>query len=229
MSNPVPPPDARRPLKTRSAVWARRLAASLARRRIAPNAISLLSVVFALVGAAALVALASSEPWWLRVLLAVAAATAVQLRLLCNLLDGMVAVEGGLASPVGELYNEVPDRIADVLLLLALGVAATPSALPYGLALGVLAALLALLAAYVRALGVAVGAPQCFHGPMAKPQRMFALTLACLVAAALAGTAHWALAPWIALALIDLGAAVTVVRRLKRIAAHLRTHAENQA
>ena len=47
----------------------------------------------------------------------------VQLRLLCNLLDGMVAVEGGRSSPVGALYNEVPDRVADSLLLVALGYA----------------------------------------------------------------------------------------------------------
>ena len=29
-------------------------------------------------------------------------------RLLCNLLDGMVAVEGGKRSKSGELYNDVP-------------------------------------------------------------------------------------------------------------------------
>ena len=34
----------------------------------------------------------------------------VQCRLLCNLFDGMVAVEGGKRSPNGDLYNDMPDR-----------------------------------------------------------------------------------------------------------------------
>lgn len=33
-------------------------------------------------------------------------------RLLCNLLDGMVAVEGGKRSKSGELYNDVPGLIS---------------------------------------------------------------------------------------------------------------------
>ena len=41
----------------------------------------------------------------------------VQLRLLCNLLDGMVAVEQGKQTPFGVLYNEMPDRVSDSALL----------------------------------------------------------------------------------------------------------------
>jgi hypothetical protein len=48
-------------------------------------------------------------------------ALAVQARLVCNLLDGMVAIEGGKKSAVGSLYSEFPDRIADSLLIVALG------------------------------------------------------------------------------------------------------------
>ena len=49
------------------------------------------------------------QPWlaWL------CGAVLVQLRLLANVLDGMVAVGRGVASPVGELYNEIPDRVSD--------------------------------------------------------------------------------------------------------------------
>ncbi len=54
-------------------------------------------------------------------LLWLGAALGIQLRLVCNLIDGMVAIEGGMKSPVGGLYNEVPDRIADPLLLIAAG------------------------------------------------------------------------------------------------------------
>ena len=33
---------------------------------------------------------------------------------LANMLDGLLAVEGGQQTKTGELYNEIPDRIADV-------------------------------------------------------------------------------------------------------------------
>jgi phosphatidylglycerophosphate synthase len=49
------------------------------------------------------------------------AAACIQFRLLCNLLDGMVAVEGGKGSVTGPIYNEAPDRIADVLILIGAG------------------------------------------------------------------------------------------------------------
>ena len=41
-----------------------------------------------------------------------------------NMMDGLVAVEGQRGSPTGALYNELPDRIQDALLLVAAGYAA---------------------------------------------------------------------------------------------------------
>lgn len=79
----------------------------------------------------------------------------------------MVAVEGGKGTPTGVPYDELPDRVADSLFLVALGYAA---ALPW---LGWLGALLAALTACIRALGGALGQPQDFRGPMAKPHRMW--------------------------------------------------------
>jgi phosphatidylglycerophosphate synthase len=109
------PPQGRRPLKTRSTPWAQWLARWLAARRVSPNAISLASLVFAALGALAMLAapLATAGE---RSALLVLAAVCIQLRLLCNLLDGMVAGEGGLGSKSGDLFNELPDRIADPLL-----------------------------------------------------------------------------------------------------------------
>ena len=43
-------------------------------------------------------------------MLLVVAAGMIQLRLVCNLLDGMVAVEGGMKTKSGELYNDVFGR-----------------------------------------------------------------------------------------------------------------------
>jgi phosphatidylglycerophosphate synthase len=196
----------RRPLKSRSTGWARSLAAALARTAVTPNQISVASVVFAAAGAAALLA-PGAAPWALLV-----CAACVQLRLLCNLLDGMVAVEGGKGSAVGGLYNEIPDRLADALLLVAAGYAA-------GVAwLGWCCALLAVTTAYLRALGGALGLPQDFRGPMAKQQRMAVLTVACVLGAAeaLLWHSHYALSA--ALWVIAVGALITCVARTRALA-----------
>src|SRR5439155_22139852 len=94
----------------------------LAKVRAQPNTISLLSVVFAGLAGGCLELTCVSATLW-KIILFVAAAACIQLRLLCNLLDGMVAVEGGLKSESGEIYNELPDRIADTLVLVGAGYA----------------------------------------------------------------------------------------------------------
>lgn len=155
----------RRPINVRGSGWAQELARSLAGMGITPNQISVLSIVFAALGAGALVI----GGWYL-----IAAALCIQGRLLCNLFDGMVAVEHDKATALGPVYNEFPDRIADSLLLVAAGYAA---AMPE---LGWLAALAAALTAYVRVYGAACGLGHDFRGPMAKQHRMAVLTVACL-------------------------------------------------
>jgi CDP-diacylglycerol--glycerol-3-phosphate 3-phosphatidyltransferase len=198
----------RRPIASRSAGWAVALSARLARSNVTPNQISVLSVVFAALGAGLLL--------WPHPIGWIAAALCVQLRLVCNLLDGMVAIEGGKKSPVGALYNEFPDRIADSLLLVAAGYAAgLPSA-------GWAAALLAALTAYVRVFGGSLGLPQDFSGIMAKQRRMALLT-----SALVAQSVEWAFSPTryslaAAILLIAVGSAVTCVTRTAAIARELR-------
>lgn len=200
----------RRPLKSRGTGWARALATALARSPVTPDQISAASVLFAAAGAALLL-------YWPTPAGLVLVAVCVQLRLLCNLLDGMVAVEGGKGSATGALWNELPDRLADSLFLVPLGYAAgTPW-------LGWLAALLAMATAYVRVTGGALGLAQDFRGPQAKPHRMAVMTLGSLAAAAelaLAGTVH---ALVVALAIIAAGSALTCLARTAAIARQLRT------
>lgn len=205
-------PVNRRELKTRSRAWPRALARGLARAGATPNAVSIASIIVAAGAAASFcVSNGSVRSWrWL-----IAAAAGIQLRLLCNLLDGLLAIEGGLKSRTGDLYNEVPDRIADVLILLSAGVAV--EFYPFGIWLGVGATIAALLTAYVRLLGGSLGFAQDFRGPMAKQHRMFTLTLGALGAAveqAMRGTVY---ALWAALIVITLGATLTFVLRLVRI------------
>src|SRR5438309_3229634 len=172
----VPAASARRPLKTRQRRWAGRIAGWLKRRGVPPNVISVASVVAAAAAAAALLLLPGEAERGQAILL-VFAGVFIQLRLLANMLDGLVAIEGGLHSSSGDLFNEVPDRVDDVVILAAAGYAIP--ALAWAPALGWLAAVLALLTAYIRVLGGSLGAPQTFAGPMAKPHRMFILTVAC--------------------------------------------------
>jgi phosphatidylglycerophosphate synthase len=209
---------ARRPLKTRERRWPRVSARWLAARGIRPNWISAASVLFAAL-AGVLLALSLEGNGGTRIPFLLGAAACVQLRLLCNLIDGLLAVEGGLAGPAGEIWNDLPDRIADPLILVGAGLAAR--ALPWGLTLGWLAALLSLLTAYVRVLGGSVGLAQSFEGPMAKPHRMFVVTVGCLAAAvegALGGL-PWALL--VGLAIIIAGSALTAARRTARIVREL--------
>jgi phosphatidylglycerophosphate synthase len=141
------------------------VAKSLAGVGVTPNQISIVSVVFAAAGAAGLLA----GGWFLLL-----AAACIQGRLLCNLFDGMVAVEHDKATPLGVVYNEFPDRIADSLLLIAAGYAA---GMPV---FGWLSALAAALTAYVRVFGASCGLGHDFRGPMAKQHRMAVLTITCI-------------------------------------------------
>ena len=157
----------------------------------------------------------------------VVAILGIQGRLICNLLDGMVAVEGGKGGPLGGIYNDLPDRLADPLLLAAAGYTAWP--LPFAVELGWLAAVGSLLTAYVRVLGKSLGASTSFAGPMAKQHRMALLTAGCAVAAGLGfvGLARWPL--YVVLTIIVVGCVVTCCRRLSFIAADLRANAAAKA
>jgi phosphatidylglycerophosphate synthase len=210
--------SARRPLKTRERRWPRSLARRLAAAGVRPNAVSAASVVFA-AAAGALLAFSLERGASVRALLYLAAAACVQLRLLCNLLDGLLAVEGGLGSPSGDVWNDLPDRIADPLILVGAGLAVR--GLPGGLVLGWVAALLALLTAYVRVLGGSVGLPQSFAGPMAKQHRMLAITVGCVASAVESVLGRPPRILFLALVVIVVGSAATVVRRTTQIVRQL--------
>lgn len=204
----------RRPLKSRATGWAGSLSRILVSSGVSANMISVFSVVFALGACVLLVGV--GEGWW-QPLWLLAAAGCVQLRLVCNLMDGMVAIEGGKKSATGDLFNEVPDRIADVLILAGAGFCAF--AQPWGIHLGWLAAALAVMAACIRMQGAALTGKHDFRGPMAKPHRMALITVVCVIGALLPEVTDWFL--W-ALALLVAGETVTLARRLTGIAAILK-------
>lgn len=208
----------RRPIKARGTRWAAHVSSWLARHGVRPNAISIASAFFA-GGAGLCLALTGDAVGSMGGWLFLMAAVLIQMRLLCNLFDGMVAVEGGYRTKSGEIYNELPDRFADIFILVGAGYAWVR--VDWGPLAGSLCAALAVLTAYVRALGVSAGASQHFCGPMAKQHRMAVMTLACGVSALLS----WCEAPWpvvaAGLVLVAVGSVITVFRRVVRIVREL--------
>jgi phosphatidylglycerophosphate synthase len=91
-------------------------------------------------------------------------------RLWLNMLDGMVALAAGKASRRGEIVNDLPDRVSDVLIFA--GVA--HSGLAHA-ALAYWAAILAIMTAYAGLFGQAVAGRREFGGVMSKPWRMVVL------------------------------------------------------
>jgi phosphatidylglycerophosphate synthase len=148
-------------------------------------------------------------------------------RLWLNMLDGMVALASGKASRTGEIANELPDRVSDVLIFV--GAAHSGLCHPLG---GYWVAIFALLVAYVGTLGQAVGARREFGGVMSKPWRMVALHLGAWTTL---GLLWWAegeiryggltVLDWTYL-LIIAGCVQTIGVRLTRIVRTLRAKAE---
>jgi phosphatidylglycerophosphate synthase len=181
--------------------------------------ISVFSVVAAVTAAVCLIAV-HAEPAPVQVILLLVAAGLIGLRLLANVVDGLVAVEGGLKSATGDLFNEVPDRVSDVVIIAGAGYAIP--GLAWAVSLGWLAAVLALSTAYVRMLGGALGLAQDFSGPMAKAHRMAALSVGIVASIAevfFGGYRGWTLAG--ALVVIAVGSFITLVRRLSTISHQL--------
>jgi phosphatidylglycerophosphate synthase len=206
----------RRPLASRNLRVFQATARALARAGVSANAISVAGMLFGAAAGAALILTQIDVPrrrvYW------VSAAALIQLRLLCNMLDGMVAMERGTSSAVGELYNEIPDRISDSAVLIGLGYAEGGHVV-----WGYAAALAAMFTAYVRAMGKCAGAPQDFRGPMAKPHRMFLVTVAALFLGLSPESirTRYPVAAYL-LMLITAGSVLTALRRLVRIAGNLR-------
>lgn len=208
----------RRPLASRKTHLANLAAGFLAKNKISPNHISLLSVVFSLL---ALIFYTKSNDKSFYLFLA---ALCIQLRLICNLLDGMVAIEYNKKSIYGNLFNDIPDRFADVFIILGAGFYSyhNENTTSFGFHLAWVNAILAVITAYIRVLGVSLGTPMFFSGIMAKPQRMAIITISSLLAL----IPHLTI-PFISIALVIMfiGQCLTITKRIKLIAMDLQQKA----
>lgn len=198
------------------------LAAWLRARGATPNGLSLFAVgLSALAGAGFFFALRDPPHYGAGLLLL--AALCLGGRIVCNRLDGVLARRGGMAGKAGEVYSDAPDRLADALVFLGAGYGLTPW-LPWASDLGWAVSLLAVGTAYVRVLGLACGLREHGEGPMPRRTRMIAMTLAALLAAAGLALGYTAAVAWLllaALAVVALGAALTIGLRLRAIVREL--------
>jgi len=178
---------------------------------IHPDAISYLSIFAAAI--AAICFWKSGDARWLLIV----APLFCILRLWLNMLDGMVAVAANKASWRGEILNDLPDRVSDVVIFV--GVAHSGLMNPLT---GYWAAILAALTAYVGLFGQALGGQREFGGIMSKPWRMVALSIG--------AWATFAIGPILIrrFSILDLtclviiaGCVQTIVVRLKRITSAL--------
>ena len=181
------------------------------RHRIHPDAISYLSIVAA-AGAAICFWKSGDAP-----LLLIIAPAFCYLRLWLNMLDGMVAIASGKASPRGELLNDLPDRVADILIFT--GVAHSGWMNPI---FGYWAAIFAIMTAYVGIFGQAIGGQREFGGWMSKPWRMVVLNIGAWMTFAIlwkAGSARFGgltVLDWTCIAVIA-GCVQTITVRLRKI------------
>lgn len=87
-------------------------------------------------------------------------------RMALNAIDGMMAREGGLESPLGVFLNELGDVVSDLALFFAFCATGSIRLEPL-----TIFALLAVLSEMAGVVAVQVGAPRSYEGPMGKSDR----------------------------------------------------------
>jgi phosphatidylglycerophosphate synthase len=210
----------RRPVASRQSGFFQKLAKRLVSVGLRPNQVSVASAVFAICAGLSIFAASRATSPATAMLCLILGLVGIQLRLICNLIDGLMAIEGGLKTPTGEIFNDYPDRISDIAILVGAGYAAA-TVYPWAVDLGWIAATAAVMTAYTRVLGASMKSPHFFAGPMAKQHRMFVMNLALIGSIVEYWMRQWGLALVIALALIAIGSVATCVRRLGLIARSL--------
>ena len=209
-------PTSRRPIAEAFRKTANSAVRVCVRCRVHPDAISYLSIVAAACAAACFWQ-AQNHSWLLLI-----GPAFCYLRLWFNMLDGMVALASGKASWRGEILNDLPDRVSDVLIFA--GVAHSGLCAMAG---GYWAAMLALLTAYVGMFGQAVGVQREFSGLMSKPWRMVTLHVGAWTAWAMrwsdgaSGCCGLTVLDWTCVVMIA-GCVQTIAARLARISRALR-------
>ena len=135
------------------------------------------------------------------------------LRMALNAIDGMLAREHHMQSPLGGILNELSDVVADAALYL-------PFALVPGISpvLVVAVVLIAILTEMAGVVAVQIGASRRYDGPMGKSDRAFVFGLLALLLGIGLDMHWWADAGLVVVAILS---AMTVVNRSSKALAEL--------
>lgn len=190
----------------------RPLVLRLARSGVTPNQVTVAALVLSLAHGAFLLQsnVGATALWLLPVVLL--------LRMGLNAIDGMLAREHDMKTPVGAVLNELGDVVSDAALYLPF------TAVP-GLhaPAAVLFVLVAALSEMTGVVGVQIGASRRYDGPMGKSDR--ALAMSCLAVAVALGapSALTSVALWV---FVGLGV-LTTGRRASRALQEVRSCPSN--
>ena len=189
-------------LKPRFQALLRPATRRLAAAGVSANQVTLAAVVLSLLAGGAI----ALWPEQRLVLLAVPAV--LLLRMALNAVDGMLAREHDMKSPLGAVLNELGDVVSDTTLYLPL--ALVPGCRPV---IVVAIVVIAIMAEMTGVVAVQIGASRRYDGPIGKSDRAFAFGALCLLLGCGVPAGWWL---DVVLGAIALLGAVTIVNRARR-------------
>ena len=134
----------------------------LVKRRFTPNVITLLALIGS-ISVGAVIWLTRGQTGWLLIL-----PVWLFLRMAFNAIDGMMARQYNMGTPLGCVLNELGDVLSDLAIYLPLGFVA-----PESFTMVILFAMGAVLTEFCGVLGYALAVKRHFEGPMGKSDRAF--------------------------------------------------------
>jgi len=185
----------------------RPLCNALAKAGITANQVTVAAMMLSLVVGMLLVHLRHVQ--WILFLVPVA----LFVRMALNAIDGMLAREHDMQSPLGGILNELGDVISDAVLYSPFAVFAGVS--PHAVGTVVL---LAVLSEMTGVVAVQIGASRRYDGPMGKSDRAFVFGLLAVILGFGVDPGWWVNA---ALALVAVLIGLTIINRARRALAEL--------
>lgn len=129
-------------------------------------------------------------------------------RTACNALDGMVARGLSVSSAMGEVYNELLDRISDAAIFASAGVSGLGD-----IRSAFAATVCVLLNSYVGILAKAAGGKRIYAGIIGKADRMILIGMAGIISYFYFSTITWNAFLWV----ITAGSVIALLQRLSII------------
>ena len=157
-------------LKPRFQSFMRPLVRSLAGSGVSANQVTIAALMLS-VAVGGLIALNPTVRWPMLLM-----PGALFIRMALNAIDGMLAREHGMKSPLGAILNEIGDVLSDTALYLPL--AAVPGLNPLWV---VLVVVLAIISEMTGVIAVQIGSTRRYDGPMGKSDRALVFGVLCLL------------------------------------------------